>query len=89
MMPSNIGSVSRGRYLVLLDFFWPIGLLIAIGLSWVFLDRLDGAWRWLFVAAALPAFLAYAVRRTPAREPILAGPPRPAHRSRRRTRRHY
>ena len=54
----------RGRFLVLLDFFWPIGLLIAIGLSWVFLDRLDGAWRWLFVAAALPAFLAYVARRT-------------------------
>jgi putative MFS transporter len=53
----------RGRYLVLLDFFWPVGLLIAIGLSWVFLDRLDGEWRWLFVAAALPAFLAYVVRR--------------------------
>src|SRR4029453_13952369 len=54
----------RGRFLVLLDFFWPIGLLLAIGLSWVFLDRLDGAWRWLFVAAALPAFLAYVARRT-------------------------
>jgi putative MFS transporter len=53
----------RGRFLVLLDFFWPIGLLIAIGLSWVFLDRLDGEWRWLFVAAALPAFLAAVVRR--------------------------
>jgi putative MFS transporter len=53
----------RGRFLVLLDFFWPVGLLIAIGLSWVFLDRLDGAWRWLFVAAALPAFLAAVVRR--------------------------
>jgi putative MFS transporter len=53
----------RGRLLVLLDFFWPVGLLIAIGLSWVFLDQLDGAWRWLFVAAALPAFLAYVVRR--------------------------
>jgi len=53
----------RGRYLVLLDFFWPIGLLIAIGLSWVFLDRLDGQWRWLFVAAALPAFLAAVARR--------------------------
>lgn len=53
----------RGRFLVLLDFFWPVGLLIAIGLSWVFLDRLDGAWRWLFVAAALPAFLAALVRR--------------------------
>ena len=54
----------RGRFLVLLDFFWPVGLLVAIGLSWVFLDRLGGAWRWLFVAAALPAFLAYVVRRT-------------------------
>jgi putative MFS transporter len=54
----------RGRFLVLLDFFWPVGLLIAIGLSWVFLDWLDGAWRWLFVAAALPAFLAAVVRRS-------------------------
>ena len=54
----------RGRYLVLLDFFWPVGLLLAIGLSWVFLDRLGGEWRWLFVAAALPAFLAAVVRRT-------------------------
>jgi MFS transporter, putative metabolite:H+ symporter len=53
----------RGRYLVLLDFFWPIGLLIAIGLSWLFLDRLGGQWRWLFVAAALPAFLAAVARR--------------------------
>jgi putative MFS transporter len=53
----------RGRFLVLLDFFWPVGLLIAIGLSWVFLDQLNGAWRWLFVAAALPAFLAYVARR--------------------------
>src|SRR5215212_5818133 len=53
----------RGRYLVLLDFFWPVGLLLAIGLSWVFLDWLGGAWRWLFVAAALPAFLAGVVRR--------------------------
>jgi putative MFS transporter len=53
----------RGRLLVLLDFFWPVGLLIAIGLSWVFLDQLDGAWRWLFIAAALPACLAAVVRR--------------------------
>src|SRR4029450_11677121 len=61
----------RGRYLVILDFFWPIGLLIAIGLSWVFLDRLGGAWRWLFVAAALPAFLAYGCRGAPRRAPTL------------------
>src|SRR5919201_2286171 len=53
----------RGRFLVLLDFFWPIGLLIASGMYGVFLDQLNGAWRWLFVAAALPAFLAYVARR--------------------------
>ncbi len=41
----------------------PVGLLIAIGLSWVFLDVLGGAWRWLFVAAALPAFVAAVARR--------------------------
>jgi MFS transporter, putative metabolite:H+ symporter len=54
----------RGRYLVFLDFFWPIGFLIAIALSWVFLVQLDDAWRWLFAAAAFPAFLAYVARRT-------------------------
>src|SRR5688500_11168861 len=63
MLAEYLPPQKRGRYLVLLDFFWPVGLLIAIGLSWVFLDRLGGAWRWLFVAAALPAFLAYVVRR--------------------------
>src|SRR4029450_10421866 len=64
----------RGRYLVLLDFFWPVGLLIAIGLSWVFLDRLDGKWRWMFVAAALPAFLAYVARRALPERPHRRGP---------------
>ncbi len=54
----------RGRFLAFLDFFWPFGLLIATGLSWIFLDQLDGEWRWLFVAAAFPALFAYVVRRT-------------------------
>ena len=53
----------RGRFLAFLDFFWPFGLLIAIGLSWVFLEQLGNEWRWLYVAAAFPAFLAYVVRR--------------------------
>ena len=53
----------RGRFLAFLDFFWPFGLLIATGLSWVFLDQLDGEWRWLFVAAAFPAFFAWVIRR--------------------------
>lgn len=59
----------RGRLLVFLDFWWPVGLLLAIGLSYVFLgptfDRFgDWSWRYLFLAAAFPAFLAFLVRRT-------------------------
>jgi MFS family permease len=59
-----VSSSTPRRSSTLLDFFWPIGLLIAIGLSWLFLDRLDRAWRWLFVAAALPALLAAVARRS-------------------------
>jgi MFS transporter, putative metabolite:H+ symporter len=56
----------RGRFLVLLDLFWPVGLLLATGLSWLFLDQLggDNGWRYLFLAAALPAFLAFVARLT-------------------------
>lgn len=54
----------RGRFLVVLDLFWPVGLLLATGLSWVFLEQVGGedAWRWLFLAAAFPAFLAFVAR---------------------------
>ena len=56
----------RGRFLVLLDLFWPVGLLLATGLSWVFLDQIGGenGWRYLFLAAAFPAFLAFVARLT-------------------------
>ena len=56
----------RGRFLVLLDLFWPVGLLLATGLSFVFLDQIGGddAWRWLFLAASFPAFMAFVARRT-------------------------
>lgn len=54
----------RGRFLAFLDFFWPFGLLAAVGLSYLFLDVLGNEWRWLYVAAAFPALLAFLVRRT-------------------------
>jgi MFS transporter, putative metabolite:H+ symporter len=54
----------RGRFLVFLDFWWPIGMLFAVGLSWVFLAQLGNEWRWLYVAAAFPAFLAFVARLT-------------------------
>jgi len=49
---------------VMLDLFWPLGLLLATGLSYVFLVQVGGAWswRWLFLAASFPAFLAFVAR---------------------------
>src|SRR6266511_425643 len=69
MLTEYLPPQRRGRLLVFLDFWWPVGLLLATGLSYVFLgptfDRFgDWSWRYLFLAAAFPAFLAFVVRRT-------------------------
>src|SRR5213080_2169789 len=69
MLAEYLPPQRRGRMLVFLDFWWPVGLLVATGLSYIFLgptfDRFgDWSWRYLFLAAAFPAFLAFVVRRT-------------------------
>ncbi|MDQ2984317.1 MAG: MFS transporter [Actinomycetota bacterium] len=66
MLTEYLPPQRRGRFLVLLDFFWPIGLLLATGLSYLFLVQVGGAWswRWLFLAASFPAFLAFLIRRS-------------------------
>jgi putative MFS transporter len=69
MLAEYLPPQRRGRLLVLLDLWWPVGLLLATGLSYVFLgptfDRFgDWSWRYLFLAAAFPAFLAFFARRT-------------------------
>jgi MFS transporter, putative metabolite:H+ symporter len=66
MLAEYLPPQRRGRFLVLLDFFWPVGLLLATGLSWLFLEQVGGdwAWRYLFLAAAFPAFLAFVARLT-------------------------
>lgn len=53
---------SRGRFMVLLDFFWPIGFLLAIAFWWIFIVQGSGQWRPLFVVAAFPAFIAFLAR---------------------------
>ncbi len=53
----------RGRFMVVLDLFWPFGFLLAIFLSFVFLVAYPGNWRLLFIVAAFPAFMAYLFRR--------------------------
>jgi MFS transporter, putative metabolite:H+ symporter len=64
MLSEYLPPQNRGRFLVLLDFFWPIGLLLATALSWIFLDQIggDNGWRYLFLAASFPAFLAFFAR---------------------------
>jgi putative MFS transporter len=47
----------RGKLMVSLDLFWPIGSFIALLLSYMFLELLNGNWRGLFLAAAFPAFI--------------------------------
>src|SRR5213592_4520296 len=69
MLAEYLPPQRRGRLLVFLDFWWPVGLLAATGLSYIFLgpdfNRFgDWSWRYLFLAAAFPAFLAFLVRRS-------------------------
>lgn len=69
MLTEYLPPQRRGRLLVFLDFWWPVGLLVATGLSYVFLgpnfNRFgDWSWRYLFLAASFPAFLAFVARRT-------------------------
>src|SRR5438132_3880268 len=67
MLTEYLPPQRRGRLLVFLDFWWPVGLLLATFLSWVFIGHdVGGAndWRWLFLAASFPAFMAFIVRRT-------------------------
>ena len=64
MLTEYLPPQRRGRFLVMLDLFWPLGLLVATGLSYLFLVQVGGdwSWRWLFLAASFPAFMAFVVR---------------------------
>ena len=67
MLTEYLPPQRRGRLLVFLDFWWPVGLLLATGLSWIFIGHSiggDSSWRWLFLAASFPAFLAFFARRS-------------------------
>ena len=67
MLTEYLPPQRRGRLLVFLDFWWPVGLLVATFLSWIFIGHdIGGAnsWRWLFLAASFPALLAFVVRRS-------------------------
>src|SRR5947207_717812 len=55
MLTEYLPPQRRGRLLVFLDFWWPVGLLLATFLSWIFIGHDVGgsnSWRWLFLAAS-------------------------------------
>jgi putative MFS transporter len=67
MLAEYLPPQRRGRMLVFLDLWWPVGLLLATFLSWIFIGHEVGganSWRWLFLAASFPAFMTWVVRRT-------------------------
>jgi putative MFS transporter len=67
MLTEYLPPQRRGRLLVFLDFWWPVGLLLATFLSWIFIGHSVGgssSSRWLFLAASFPAFLAFVARRS-------------------------
>lgn len=52
----------RGRYLVLLEAFWALGVIAAAGLAWLIVPRFG--WRWLLAVSALPGLIIFFIRRT-------------------------
>lgn len=51
----------RGRYLVLLESFWALGVIAAAGLAWLIVPRLG--WRWLLAVSAIPGIIIFFIRR--------------------------
>lgn len=75
-LSEHLPTDKRGRYLVYLDAFWPIGNILAVALAWTFLSFLASSgtilipfigevagWRILFLSAGLPAFFVFVLRR--------------------------
>jgi putative MFS transporter len=75
-LSEHLPTEKRGRYLVYLDAFWPLGNVLAVVLAWLFLSVLVSpagtitlpvlgavaGWRLLFAAAAFPALLVFVIR---------------------------
>jgi putative MFS transporter len=54
-------SHKRGHYLVLLESFWALGVVVAAGLAWLVVPSLG--WRWLLALSAIPGLLVFFIRR--------------------------
>ena len=55
-----VPTAKRGRYLAILEGFWPLGFIAAGLLSWFFLTHFS--WREMFLCQAIPALFLFVVR---------------------------
>ncbi|MDR4305424.1 MFS transporter [Chelatococcus sambhunathii] len=55
-----VPTAKRGRYLAILEGFWPLGFIAAGLLSWFFLANFS--WREMFLCQAVPALFLFVVR---------------------------
>jgi len=60
LLSELLPAANRGRYLAILEGFWPLGFIAAGLLSLVLLQYFD--WRAVFLAQAVPALFLFAVR---------------------------
>ncbi len=61
MVSEIMPAANRGRYIALLEGFWPIGFVVSGLLSYVVLSVAD--WHWVFILQAIPALFVLVIRR--------------------------
>lgn len=61
MVSEIVPAKSRGRYVAILEGFWPIGFIVAGALTYLLLPVIG--WRGIFIALAVPAVFVFVVRR--------------------------
>ncbi len=61
MVSEIMPAANRGRYIALLEGFWPIGFIVSGLLSYCVLSVAD--WHWVFILQAIPALFVLVIRR--------------------------
>ncbi|BDD93102.1 MFS transporter [Pandoraea sp. XJJ-1] len=61
MVSEIVPAKSRGKYVAILEGFWPIGFIVAGALSYFMLPVIG--WRGIFIALSVPAVFVFVIRR--------------------------
>ena len=61
MVSEMIPASNRGRYIALLEGFWPLGFIVSGLLCYAVLSVAD--WHWVFILQAIPALFVLVIRR--------------------------